>query len=348
LTPRVGRPPGNNSRIVARDSQFEPIRPAPLRGPRVRDLRADGQGRKLIGRALRARGDQRRAIVRDLLFRVASQFTPSLAVDVDGLRFHLNTADKEISRIVFIFGAYDLPLMHAAFAGLDRLGGSADLEGRWLLDIGANIGTTTLTAVAYFRAAGAVAFEPDPTNLDFLGLNVRENGLDDRVQVHGVALSDQAGSVRLERSRSNAGDHRVLTGQENGTSSPGAEVIDVASTTLDDLVDAGDLDLSEIGIAWLDVQGHEGHVLAGATSLLESAIPIVLEYWPAGLRASGRLEPLNDLIEEHFDRCLDLGGPTGAPSLDPLPTAELARLADRRSGPDDHTDLLLVPRSLGA
>ena len=85
---------------------------------------------------LRARGAERRAIARDAVFRAAGGLTPSLAVDADGIRFHRNTADKEISRIVFIYGLYDRPLMHAAFEGLRRLGGPAGFGGRRLLDIG--------------------------------------------------------------------------------------------------------------------------------------------------------------------------------------------------------------------
>jgi FkbM family methyltransferase len=330
---------------------FEPIVPLALRNPRVRDVIAPRRDRKLIIRALRARGDQRRAIWRDLLFRVAALVTPTLAVDVNGVRFHLNTADKEISRIVFIFGLYDLPLMHAAFAGLRRFGGPADLQGKLLLDIGANIGTTMLTATSYFQASGAIAFEPDPTNVRFMELNVRDNGLGNQVRIHTVALSDEAGSVRLQRSPANAGDHRVLVGGQVSAATDAAEVIEVPAATLDELVNAGEVDLSDVGIAWLDVQGHEGHALAGARCLLESGIPVVLEYWPAGLRAAGRIEALDEIISEHYDYCLDLGGPTGTPSFDRVPTTELADVAAkviaRHADGHDHTDLLLLPRTLG-
>ena len=32
-----------------------------------------------------------------------------------------------------------------------------------------------------------------------------------------------------------------------------------------------------VGLVWIDTEGHEGHVLAGAASLVDRGVPIVLE-----------------------------------------------------------------------
>lgn len=307
------------------------------------ELRATVGGRRTLRRFLRARGDERRALTRDLIFRLAGHFTPSLAVDADGVRYHLNTADREISRIVYIFGLYDRPLMQTAFAALGRLGGPTGFNGKLLLDIGANIGTTTLTATAHFGAGGSVAIEPDPTNLRFFDLNMAANGLVDSVTVHRAAASDRSGTLELERSEWNAGDHRV---RSNGSADPAAEVVSVPAVAIDELVDGGELDPADIGAVWIDVQGHEGHALAGAVKVLEAQVPVVLEYWPAGLRAAGGFELLGELIAAHYERIVDLGRPGERPSLEPAPVSELARVAERYGGEDDHTDLILVPRGL--
>jgi len=293
---------------------------------------------------LRARGAERRAIARDAVFRAAGGVTPSLAVDADGIRFHLNTADKEISRIVFIYGLYDRPLMHAAFEGLRRLGGPAGFGGRRLVDIGANIGTTTLTACTHFGASGAVAFEPDPTNLRFLDLNLRANGLEGRVKVHAAAVSDRPGTVTLELSADNAGDHRVRRGPKPGAA---LETVEVPALALDDLIAAGELDPAEVGAVWLDVQGHEGQALAGARRLLEAGPPVVVEYWPHGLREAGGLELFDEVAAAHYTRLIDLGRPQDGPAgFEPQPVVELPGIAERYAGAGDHTDLLLVPPSL--
>ena len=88
------------------------------------------------------------------------------------MRFHLDTEGREVSGIVFIFGLYDRPVMEAAFAALAHNGGPADFEGRLFLDMGANIGTATLTAVAHFGAGGGYAIEPDPANFRTLSVNL--------------------------------------------------------------------------------------------------------------------------------------------------------------------------------
>jgi FkbM family methyltransferase len=314
-----------------------PIEALPL--PPARGLFAAGGGRRAIRRLLAA-GDDRRAVARDALFRAAEAITPSLVVEADGVRFHLNTADKEISRIVFIFGLYDRPLMHAAFSVLRELGGPSGFDGKKLLDVGANIGTTTLTACAHFGAGGSIAFEPDPTNLRFLRLNLADNGLDDRVDVHGVAVADSGGSVWLERSGYNAGDHRVRAEPSAAVGEP----LEVPAVALDDLVGDGRIEPGEVGAAWLDVQGYEGHVLSGAQRLLEAGVPVVAEFWPHGLRESGGFENFLAAVAEHYPRVADLGRPQDDfAGVMLVGGGELEAVAERYGGEDDHTDLLLVP-----
>jgi FkbM family methyltransferase len=330
---------------VAEDSEFRAVPIQPLRFPGPRELIATVGGRLALRGLLRARGEERRAVARDMAFRLAGSVTDSLSVEAGGIRFHLNTRDKEISRIVFIYGMYDRPLMHAAFGALRRLGGPGGFDGRFLLDIGANIGTTTLTACAQFGAGGAIALEPDPTNLRFLDMNLRANGLSDRARVHGAAASDRAGTVTLEQSRDNAGDHRVKPGaRRRAAAGPGIEVPAVA---VDDLVASGELEPATLGAVWLDVQGHEGHALAGARRVLEAGVPVVAEFWPHGLRESGGLELFREALSEHFETLVDLGRPQDGPArLDPQPMSSLARLTEEYGAEDDHTDLLLVPPRL--
>lgn len=321
--------------------------PSPLKWPRLRDLAADGRGWTLLRTALRHRGPLGRAALRDLAFRLAGNYTPSFAIDVDGVRFHLDTADREVSRIIYIYGLYERPAMAATFEALRRNGGGSDLDGGLLLDLGANIGTATLTAVAHFGAGGGFAFEPDPANFRTMRLNLEANGLADSVRGFQVALSDRTGTVEFERSEMNFGDHRVRVAdgaRVDDLGEPGREVIEVPATTLDELVAAGEVDLERVALAWIDVQGHEAHLLAGASTLLESPVPVVIELWPYGLRAAGGLDRFLELIGTHYEHFVDLGGPKGEPSTGAQPIAAVAAMPERHPRPDDHTDLLLLPR----
>jgi FkbM family methyltransferase len=325
--------------------RLEAVEPEPLSWPSLRELTLAGKGRRLASLAVRPRGTSRRAVARDAAFKALGNLTPSFAVETEGVRVYVDTADQEISRLVYIYGLYDKPLMTLAFSALSQAGGPADLDGKRLLDLGANIGTTTLTAVASFRAEGAYCFEPDPTNFRNLEVNLAANGLAARVRAFDVAVSDADGTVTLARSATNAGDHQVLAAGEGAGG--GRELVEVSATRLDALVDAGEIDLDRVGVAWLDVQGHEGQLLGGATRLLERRIPLVAEYWPAGLRAAGGHERFIELVSAAYPRFVDLGGPQGAPRGEVLPIAELEAAEQRLAGPDAHTDLLLLSEQLG-
>ena len=77
-----------------------------------------------------------------------------------------------------------------ARAGRARRGTLKDTE---FLDVGANIGTTTVSALLHGPFASAICFEPERQNLVDLRLNLLLNGLEDRATAIGVALSDQSG-----------------------------------------------------------------------------------------------------------------------------------------------------------
>jgi hypothetical protein len=45
-------------------------------------------------------------------------------------------------------------------------------------------------------------------------------------------------------------------------------------------------------LIWVDVQGYEGYVLAGATQWLAAGVPVCTEFWPYGLKRSGSFDML--------------------------------------------------------
>ena len=301
----------------------DPFDPRPLAGPAL--PRPDGTAPYLLRRIARTGGAQRRAHLRELGFRMLRRVTPTVAVEDRGMRIHLQTADLEMSRLVYIFGLFDEDLLRHA---LDTLG--RPLEGRNFVDVGANIGTTTLGAIR-LGAARVVAVEPAPANVETIRLNVAANGLEERVRVVAVAASDREGTLTLDLSPDNSGDHRVRVQRMHEDA---AASVEVPALTLDSLVD----DPARVGLVWADAQGHEAHVLAGAERLIEAGVPWVIEYWPYGLHAAGTLDRLHDLIGERFGRFVDLRAGGG-----PRPASEVAELATRYGGLQGFTDLLLTP-----
>jgi FkbM family methyltransferase len=292
-------------------------------------------------------GGQREGLVRQYFFTFARRFTPSLAVDSGDLRFHLSTSEEE-GRITFGARGLDEVAMEELVRVLAQHTGVAEpLKGRVVLDVGGNIGTSSVYATRRYGAKGTIAFEPAPANLRMLRLNLLENDVTDVVKVMAVALSDVDGEVGLELSPENSGDHRVRTGATTGEPSligeEHREVVTVQSRRLDTLVAEGEVDLTDVALIWMDVQGHEGHVLNGALETMKHGIPVILEYWRYGLERAGGLDLLHAIIAGHFSRVVDMGSPWSQSPPTVLAAADVAQLAERYSRPEVFVDLLLLP-----
>lgn len=288
---------------------------------------------------------RRRLGARAVFFDVAARFTPALAVDASGLRYWVSTADRFVGRETFLSGGFDGDAMERIMAALAVHAAPFELEGRTVLDIGANIGTTTVPLLRRFGARRAIAIEPEPSNLRLLALNCLDNGVLDRVAIHALALSDHDGEVTLALSPTNSGDHRVLVAGEQAGGAldeAGRATVSVPAVRLDALVLRGDVDPAAIGLVWIDAQGHEGQILAGARSLLGGPAPIVTELWPYGLRRHGGLERMCALLAEHYEAVVEMGAPERPRAPRVVPTADLGALVARYDGVT-FTDLLLVP-----
>ena len=82
--------------------------------------------------------------------------------------------------------------------------------------------------------------------------------------------------------------------------------VEVPALTFDGEVAGGHIPLDDLGLAWIDVQGHELEVLQGARSLLAAGVPLVIEFASAmGDRA--HLDELADLLADSYEVMVDLG-----------------------------------------
>lgn len=176
-----------------------------------------------------------------------------------------------------------------------------------MLDIGANIGTIGLTALAQGDVSEVWAFEPEPHNYSLLVSNIWLNGLCGRVKHFNVALTDvsDGSDLEFELDTVNFGDHRVRTTEESGKDGEeGRQVIRVKSARLDDL--CAQLNF-ERAIIWMDTQGYEGNVLCGSTKLIDKKVPIVTEFWPYGLKRSGCFDKFIDsVVSGAYSNIVDL------------------------------------------
>jgi FkbM family methyltransferase len=278
-------------------------------------------------------------LARNLRFLAAGRHHRHVVATMAGLEVLVPTSDRTIARSVYSSGDWDPLLVGTVFHALREFGQVTD--GTVLLEVGANFGVYSLPGVSEFGFGKAVAYEPDPAAFALLEHNIERNALGDRVAAHHAALSAHPGELTLSLGTGNAGDNRIVE-DDDGLR---RRTVRVPSRTFDDEVATGRIPLDELGLVWLDVQGHEGEVLAGARSLLDSGVPIVLEYSAGMLDDSARTR-LDDMIAKHFDVIVDLGWCSLTNRLRFQPASVIRQFAGGRRNVE--TDLLLLHRASAA
>ena len=280
-----------------------------------------------------------RYLARTAFFLAAAPWAPRLEARMGPLRVLLSTSDRTMARSVFAAGDWDPLLVGTVFAALDRWG--HDYRGRTFVEVGANFGVYSLPAVAEYGFGRALAYEPEPDAYKLLARNVERNGLSGRVRHVQAALSRVPDQLLLSRGRGNAGDNRIVGQLAAGAAAedPRGAQVAVRATTFDDEVAAGAIDLDQVGLVWLDVQGHEVDVLAGGTSLLGSGVPLVMEYSTSMMSESARAE-LDELVSCNFRALVDLGWCALTNRLCFQPATAVRELAP--AGRALETDLLLL------
>jgi FkbM family methyltransferase len=196
----------------------------------------------------------------------------NLQVDEDfdvvrgGYRWRLNPADF-VQADVFWLGRKD----HYDVYHLQRF-----LQpGHVFLDIGANFGYYSVMLASRLDKQGVIhAFEPNPPTLARLRHHVAINGLEDLIQVHAVALSDQEGTAALAMREGNTGSANIVS--SDAASAP------VRLATLDAFCD--EQGLTRLDAVKIDVEGFEERVLMGGQRSLRRWRPVLLlELEPARL-----------------------------------------------------------------
>jgi FkbM family methyltransferase len=193
--------------------------------------------------------------------------------------FVVDTRDKGgMPKQIFADGTYDffdftltleLLQQHNVYRGTLTL----------LIDVGANIGPICVIAVARSYSKRAIAIEPEPHNCRLLRANIALNGLTDAILVHESAcgMFDNE-TLELELSEDNLGDHRIRPSDRPGHDNEDTRhKIQIPSNTLDTLCP---IEPGENTLIWMDTQGYEGRVLAGAQNWLDAGTPLVMEFDP--------------------------------------------------------------------
>jgi FkbM family methyltransferase len=231
-----------------------------------------------------------------------------ITVETANGRLTFDSSDWLIGKYLFVRRSYESDTIKDAMDLLRRENFLSDNTRNTVIDVGANLGmiTISLLRAGYFERAAA--FEPAPNSFRLLEHNVRQNGLHDRVHTYRYALSSAEGKLELELSKDNSGDHRIRHARSPGFfREEKRRTLEVPATTLDRVFEShSELHREEVGLVWLDIQGHEGWFLDGARHILADRIPVVSELWPYAILRSGMsreqfCQILSDLFT-HFCR----------------------------------------------
>jgi FkbM family methyltransferase len=170
--------------------------------------------------------------------------------------------------------------------------------GMVVFDVGSNFGYYSLLLAADPRTYCTVyAFEPNPPTYQRLLTNRALNGLEGRVLVHNLGLSDTVGSARMrERPHHLGGASIDIEGDGSA----------VALTTLDRFCE--DQGITRLDFLKIDVEGYEDRVLRGARRTLERFQPgLLIELCPITLEQQNTsLEVVLNLLAESRYRLFEI------------------------------------------
>ena len=220
-------------------------------------------------------------------------------------KFFFSTHDLEIGPYIYASGAYDPDELSWA---LDYLGNPE--RGGLVLDVGANVGTTTISLLTRYGAASVEAFEPAPLNFKLLRCNLSLDELDTCASVKRIAVWDQDSDLRLELCDYNTGDHRI-----QAVDTRWEEMSESQRPTVK--VEALGIDYRpercrrRCSLVWVDIQAARRTCLLGRRRSLAARSPGSWNTGPRLTRAGG-MDRLHGLIAEHFSGAVDIRGSMAA------------------------------------
>jgi FkbM family methyltransferase len=135
---------------------------------------------------------------------------------------------------------------------------------RVFLDVGANIGQTSLALVERFPAATIHAFEPVTSTFEHLRAATRAHR---NITCHRTGLSDRAGTIEFEAAPDSV-YNSIAT--PDRSSPPGTPREFAPVTTVDQFI-AG-LGVARIDLLKTDTEGHDVNVLRGAIDSLSRGV----------------------------------------------------------------------------
>jgi FkbM family methyltransferase len=262
-----------------------------------------------------------------------------------GIKWTAFAWDNIISHSLFVNGNFQGSEIRAVLDWMRRHGRIGGLRDS-IIDLGANIGTSTLP-FAMETNCRVIAIEPVPEIFAVLLRNVADNALSQRVTCVQAAVSaTSADRVRMVLPAGNGGGGEVCR--------PGAEpnftkdhlirgVIDVPAMALDQLFDTHEVEPEQVAFVWSDTQGCEAEVIGTGRRLWSAGVPLFVEFDPRTWDHANGPETLVAAATECFAGFIPAELLLRDADAEARPIAELSEFC-RAIGPLG-SDVLLLPRN---
>ncbi len=151
----------------------------------------------------------------------------------------------------------------------------ANINVKWVLDVGANVGDVAVAALESYPDAQVICFEPVCTT--FEALTKRLMPFAARVQLHNCALSDAAGDGEINLTSHHGANSILPQARLHQDCNPHVRELSkekIRLLRLDDI--AAEFPARKIDIMKVDVEGYELNVLKGGEKFIANNVDVII------------------------------------------------------------------------
>jgi len=196
-----------------------------------------------------------------------------------------------------------------------------------LINIGAHIGSTCIPAIKENKFKNSIVFEPTKKTFRLLKANIFLNEVDERIQVHNLAISSKKTKLYLVTNKGNIGGNYISKNKQKNNEIVKSDILDNYTYNLN----------KNNSLIFMDVEGHEPNVFLGAKKTIKKKIPIVFEFYPSLLEKNWIKS--YDLVFKNYKFYYDLRGKNKKEKFNKKNLTALVQKVNLMEG--KHTDLMI-------
>tara|TARA_B100000963_G_scaffold361490_1_gene397185 strand:+ start:4508 stop:5413 length:906 start_codon:yes stop_codon:yes gene_type:complete len=251
-----------------------------------------------------------------------------------------------ISKSLYIDKCFEYDIYQRSINFLKSKKYLSDEGNNTIIDVGINNGVISIGALLAEDFEYSIGFDGCKNHIECCRRNIEANSLEDKFSLFHAVLSDTSKTVLFENSISNLGQHRVV-----GQTDKDFQFLfnedknikeEVKSCTLDSLLIPYSKKLrGGNNLLWIDVEGHEGFIFKGASNLLKTNLPCIMELCPYMIKRSGMdHKSYIEIIQSHWEQFWILRDY----KIVNYPTSVIGNFMQEIDGNGSYSNIILTPR----